>query len=1277
MVAAVVTCDPGWWLEPCLSALAAQDYPQLAVLVIDAGSTEDPTPRVAAVAPNAYVRRVRRRRGFAAAADEVLEAVEGATHFVLCHDDVALETDTVRLLVEEAFRSNAGIVAPKLVQWFSPDHLIAAGMGADGFGVAVPLLERGELDQGQHDVVRDVFYAPSACMLVRADLFTTLGGFDAGYPIVGEDLDLGWRAHLAGARVVSAPAARVRHLEATETGRRALDGSLLARAAEAPVLVAVGDAAVGAPRGAGPSPVAPAPSDGGDGDWWDLQRWDEEDDAAARGRGAPGDTAEWTAPRGGRRRARREQYDAGWAGDEEEWDVNRAEPRRRRSSPARPTGPTTPAGAPEADELDEDRALARLRAVAIAYAWPRALGRLAAMWLLSVLDAGRALVGQGGAAASRVMRPWTALVSQSGGLRKRRAAVRRSRAVSDRAVAAFQAGGVARLRAALRASSSRAEPLPDAPSRAAPLAALLALAVVAYGTRHLLVAHLPTVGELAPWPSLGAMVRAATSGWRTTGLGSSAAGPAAIGLLAVGGAAFLGHTTLLQHVLVLGMLPLGAVGAWRLARPFGSPRTRLVALVAYLVVPLPYNALATGHWNGLVSYAALPWLLGLLARSTGLRPFDAPEPAPRSGRPARPRLDLTRRVIAAAVLLGLAGAVEPALLPLAVIVALALALGIAVTGPARAGRPAVVVAAGGAVGAAVLLLPWSLGWLPPVGEWATFSAPAVTGRMAHLSTLLRFQTGPLGAGPLGYALLVVAAFPLVAGREWRAAWATRLWLVALTSFGLAWAGQHGALGIGWPPADVLLAPAAAAIALSAALGMAAFELDLPGYTFGWRQVASVVAAAAGVAACLPVLVASVNGRWNQPTTGYDAVFPWMAAKRADGDFRVLWVGAPSSLPVAGWRLDGHTAYATSLDGPPDLLDQWPGTSRGPTRLLGQALTLTRRGLTTEVGHLLAPMAVRYIVVVNRQSPAATTSAHDEPAPADIATGLDSQLDLQAVDRADAYTVYQNDAWAPMRVQLPDGAVGPAQLDDPRVARAVDLRAGTNVLPVTSGPTTARGTLGPSAEVEVAQAPSSHWQLRVGGSDAGRQPAFGAANLFSTGPGGPATLSYATPVGWRLAVLVEAVLWVLALAALAVARRRPRPPDDQPPAAAPAPPVLVGMRASGAGEAAFAGVSGPVGVPAGEADPVEGGDPAGVGHPVGVVDAVGATDAVATGDHAADHSATNGSGRPGADESDDPGADGVDPSAAYGSGPQGPDGADPSGADGFGDPSGGGMPGGPA
>ena len=34
VVAVVVTCDPGWWLEACLEGLRDQDYPGLSVLVV-------------------------------------------------------------------------------------------------------------------------------------------------------------------------------------------------------------------------------------------------------------------------------------------------------------------------------------------------------------------------------------------------------------------------------------------------------------------------------------------------------------------------------------------------------------------------------------------------------------------------------------------------------------------------------------------------------------------------------------------------------------------------------------------------------------------------------------------------------------------------------------------------------------------------------------------------------------------------------------------------------------------------------------------------------------------------------------------------------------------------------------------------------------------------------------------------------------------------------------------------------------------------------------------
>ena len=95
----VVTHDPGPWFEEVLAALADQDYPSLSVLVIDAGSDGDPTDRVAAVLPDAYVRRLDDNPGFGAAANEVLAIVEGAAFYLLCHDDVALEPGAVRALV--------------------------------------------------------------------------------------------------------------------------------------------------------------------------------------------------------------------------------------------------------------------------------------------------------------------------------------------------------------------------------------------------------------------------------------------------------------------------------------------------------------------------------------------------------------------------------------------------------------------------------------------------------------------------------------------------------------------------------------------------------------------------------------------------------------------------------------------------------------------------------------------------------------------------------------------------------------------------------------------------------------------------------------------------------------------------------------------------------------------------------------------------------------------------------------------------------------------------
>jgi Glycosyltransferase like family 2 len=192
VVVVMVTHDPGWWFEETLASIGAQTYQQVSVLVIDAGSADpdDLRTRVAAILPDAHLRRLDADLGFGPAANESITAVQGAAFHLLCHDDVRLEPGVIATLVEEAFRSNAGVVGPKIVDWSDTSRLLSVGMTTDHYGQPAPYVERGDLDQEQFDSVRDVLYLQGAVTLVRSDLFAELGGFDPEIAFHGEDLDL-------------------------------------------------------------------------------------------------------------------------------------------------------------------------------------------------------------------------------------------------------------------------------------------------------------------------------------------------------------------------------------------------------------------------------------------------------------------------------------------------------------------------------------------------------------------------------------------------------------------------------------------------------------------------------------------------------------------------------------------------------------------------------------------------------------------------------------------------------------------------------------------------------------------------------------------------------------------------------------------------------------------------------------------------------------------------------------------------------------------------------
>ena len=221
VVAVVVTTDPGPWFDETLSSLAAQDYARALrprPRPTGPGRTRSPSGSVGS-SPTPSCGTCRDGPGYAAASNEALGMVEGAAFFLLCHDDVALDPDAVHQLVEESFRSNAGVVSPKFVNWDDPQRPAARRdeLRQDRSG-GRPRSSRARSTTGSTTRSATSSSPRAACILVRADLFAELKGFDPGIVAMGEDLDLSWRCQVAGSRVVVAPDARVRHREVVAGG---------------------------------------------------------------------------------------------------------------------------------------------------------------------------------------------------------------------------------------------------------------------------------------------------------------------------------------------------------------------------------------------------------------------------------------------------------------------------------------------------------------------------------------------------------------------------------------------------------------------------------------------------------------------------------------------------------------------------------------------------------------------------------------------------------------------------------------------------------------------------------------------------------------------------------------------------------------------------------------------------------------------------------------------------------------------------------------------------
>ncbi|MDX1651138.1 MAG: glycosyltransferase family 2 protein [Brumimicrobium sp.] len=172
------------------------------VIVADNCSTDDSVPFLRRQFPDTRLITNEINGGFARGYNDALKVIQGEfDYYVLINSDVEVTENWLDpLLIFMRERKGAAGVQPKVRAFHNKDYFEHAG-ASGGFidknyypfcrGRIFDHLER---DEGQYDQAKEIFWTTGACMLIKANVFHELNGFDEDFFAHMEEIDLCWRA---------------------------------------------------------------------------------------------------------------------------------------------------------------------------------------------------------------------------------------------------------------------------------------------------------------------------------------------------------------------------------------------------------------------------------------------------------------------------------------------------------------------------------------------------------------------------------------------------------------------------------------------------------------------------------------------------------------------------------------------------------------------------------------------------------------------------------------------------------------------------------------------------------------------------------------------------------------------------------------------------------------------------------------------------------------------------------------------------------------------------